>query len=211
MFYEQDFENKIELFFDSNIKCRICNEEVVFDLDWQSGFVCNFNEKKIYYRERGSNIEEPIVGSEYFKVEFVLLLYWRINKWTDIEKRIKKNIMEQNDLAGVGRIIKPIIDEKYYSIGSVESDKYSLIFDEEYGKYKIIYRFSDVDYWLSKPEKNEKYDIVVFEDNKENVFSKFFCGIRNASVYDAFFEKYEKIFGESFTEEEKLRLKRILK
>ena len=93
MFYEQDFENKIELFFDSNIKCRICNEEVVFDLDWQSGFVCNFNEKKIYYRERGSNIEEPIVGSEYFKVEFVLLLYWRINKWTDIEKRIKNIIL----------------------------------------------------------------------------------------------------------------------
>ncbi len=69
------FARKLELFFDDKVKCEVNNAEIIYNLDWQSSYVCNFEEKKMYYREKAYYDELPIIDDNYLEVEFLLTIF----------------------------------------------------------------------------------------------------------------------------------------
>lgn len=189
-FNEIEFIGKVEQYIGTNLKYEISNHVIKMYIDNEIYYTFDCNNMNIYMYERGTKIELSHFETEKLvKANFAMLIRNSLNNGNNYIN--PEEIEKCSNLEELKLVCKNNLDEHYYSIGTVQIGKISIIFD---GEYEIL---------LGTANKNYS---IVRDSDKEYIFSRF----HNEVIYYVSFLKnlkdYEVIFNEKFSEEEIMKL-----
>lgn len=184
-----EFTSRLELYIDKKINYKIFDNvlKVYMNNEIYYNFDCGNMKADIYERniktEIGSWNDEKVA-----KVNFAMLIR---NAFKTNNDTLPYELDECDSLEKLSLVVEKYIDKKYYSIGSSQIGKISIILDND---YEILYRTANQKHIICK-DTDEKY-----------IFGRFYYEV---TYFDSFMKDlkvYEIIFNETFSEEEIVHL-----
>lgn len=186
----EEFVAKLERYVGEKITCDIVDNALKVYVDNEAIIVFDLYEAKIDMYERNAKTSIGRWSAEKFaKINFAMLMR---NIFRESgSNAISSELTECNNLEKLNYVAHMYIDEKYYSIGSLQVGKISIVLNEN---YKIIYKTSGKEYRIEE-SMDRKY-----------IFSRYI----HESFYFALFmknlEDYTAMFDETFSEIEVVEL-----
>ena len=189
-FDEIEYIGQLEQYIGTNLKYEIINHLIKMYIDNEIYFTFNSINLNIYLYERDIKIELAHFETEKLvKANFAMLIR---NSLKNGNNYINPEEIEKcSNLEELKRICKIHLNEQYYSIGSVQAGKVSIILD---GEYEILLGTANKNYSIER------------DSDTEYIFSRFY---NEVSYYVSFLKNlkdYEVIFNENFSEEEIMKL-----
>lgn len=169
-----------------DLNYEIKEDSIEIRIDNEIRYLCDFKEKIIYFYERNKCSEiECSKNNKLLKLEFALEI---ISNFSETPNYSRCNIFgKAKDLNELMKIASHCFEKKYYSIKEIEESKLSLLFDK---CYKIVFRCNSEDY------------VIAIDNDKTEIFERFYCEIVAFCNLKKDIESYEKIFNDTFTREE---------
>lgn len=181
------FAKKLEQYISNTIYYEIINDSVIrvfvdneiyYDFDW--------NQMKLSMYEK--NIKKEIDGlnsKKESRVNFAILM--RHTLQDDTVDPIPVELDKCDDLDALKFIMRNYVDRKYCSVGTIETGKLSIIFDDN---YEILYKTNTQKYCIDKAS------------DKKYIFSRFYYEVTYYASFMKDLKDYQVIFNETFSEEE---------
>lgn len=179
---EQYIDKKLNYEITDNVVKVYVNNEIYYNFDW--------GHMKADMYERNVKTETGRWNAEKVSnVNFAMLM--RTVFKNDKDNTMPHELDECDSLDKLKLVIEKYADKKYYSIGSVQLGKISIILDDD---YEILYRTDNQKYRIDK------------DSDKKYIFGRFYYEVIYFSSFMKNLKDYETIFNETFSEEEIVNL-----
>lgn len=184
------FISRLEQYIGKKFKYEIIDQVIKAYIDNEVYYVYDCINMKVDMYERNVKTELGIWGNEKVsKANFAMLMR---NAFKNGKDDILPYELEQCDgLEKLRLIFEKYLNKEYYSIGSVQTGKVSLVLQDN---YEILYGAG-----------NQTYSIDGDSD-EEYIFSRFYYEVTYYTSFMRNLKDYETIFNEKFSEEEIISL-----
>ena len=186
-----DYINNLKTFCNSNLKYKIEKSHLTIFIDNESVYDYDFCNYIVMHTEKNKKSE---VGHWDMKKEsdycFALLIKGALGKGIVYEDTSSCERAESLEKLYV--LMKKRFSETLFSIEKKEQNRLSLIKTNE--GYQIEYSHAETNYVIEK------------SDDKEYIFSRFYNEVLYLEYFRSSMKEYLDIFGDQFSEEEKLKL-----
>ncbi len=187
-----EYVNGLERYLDEKIDYEILGNWLKVYVDNEIFYAFDWSDNKIDIYERNIKTEIGSWNTEKeAKVNFAMLM--RVSFKNDKDNTMPDEIKECDSLDKLECVIEKYLDKKYYSIGSVQNGKLSIISDDG---YKILFRTDN---------KKYRIDDDIYTDTKY-IFERFYYEVFYYALFVKNLNDYEEIFNETFSEAEMINL-----
>ena len=185
-FDEIEYIGQLKQYTRQNFKYEISNHVIKMYIDNEIYYTFDCISMKMDMYERNTKTELGSFRTEKgSKANFAMLMR---NVFNNGNGDIMPDELEKcNSLEELKLIFEKYLDNQYYSIGSIQTGKVSILLD---GEYEILFGANNKNYSIDR------------DSDPEYIFGRFYNEVTYYATFMKNLKEYETIFNEKFSEKE---------